>query len=327
MILFQPGTVVWAMLALGAITTLGPTKQTLTTERSSGIAAATCGLFALAVLVLGFTPQTRQDRLLDSAAKTVASIAVIRGAWPSAAREVAQGPPGNAALQMLAVVRTAGGIELEARVKAAMTTAADPRDRVASTAQALQRFDANQRALAADILKQADAVFPHNRVGLEAAVKQLAAAGRRTLGPRRAEIVEPLLHADAMHVAALAADRFGGPRFPAMLADLMLERARADGSSEVVNAAVIAVRRASALQPYRPSLYADLGDLLAFQRKFEEAAVAYRRALAVDADLELDPLAGFSDRQQAEIESRLSRVEGAISDPTTLPEGWPLQTH
>jgi len=332
MILFQPGTVVWAFLAIGVLTPLGSVGADSTAASSSVRStsswtwAGACALFALAIGGLGLVPQFRQDRLLDEASAKVAGIAEIRAAWPKAAREIATGEVAGASQGILDLVRDSAGVEQESRVKAAMTTAGDARSRIAATAQALQRYDANQRSLAADLLQHADSVYPQNRVALEAAVKQLAYAGRRTLGPRRAEIVEPMLHASAIEVAKRGADRFKGPKFTAMLADLWLERARATGDAATLDAATKAMREAIRWQPRRASLHADLADLLAAQLDLAGAAASYRAALAIDADLELDPLARFNDAQRGEIETRVARVARVRTggDAEKLPAGWPL---
>ncbi|MFO0830082.1 MAG: hypothetical protein U0572_18215 [Phycisphaerales bacterium] len=323
MILFQPGMPVWAMVALGASMAL-PAQDS---ERSSGAAwsAALAGcVLAAGVAIFGLVPQVRQDRLLDEAAQTVACIADVRELWPNAAREIASGRLGAAAQRLIGVVREAGNVEQESAVRAAMTAGNDANARLSASMQALQRFDANQRARAADILQQADAAYPQNRVALEAAVKQLAAAGRRTLGPRRAEIVEPMLHASAIEIAMLGADRFGGARFPAMLADLWLERARTLHDEVTFAAAAKALRTAIERQPRAARFHADLADLLAASGDLAGAIDEYRASLAIDRDLELDPLARFSDRQRADIESRLASVEAAKSGGAALPAGWPF---
>lgn len=335
MILFQPGSVVWALVALGAY--MGPSLARVAPPRSAAarldarsawIGAGLTVLAAVAVAGLGLVPQVRQDRLLDEAAHVVSSIAVVREEWPIAQRELATNQPGIAVNRMLTTVREGAGIELESALRQAVASGPDASTRVANVVATLRRFDANQRARAADLLQAADAAYPANRTALEAAVKQLAAAGRRTIGARRGEIVEPMLHQLAVQLAAVGADRtrqpFAGARFHAMLADLRLERVRAVPDSRALAEAALAVGSALDRQPRSAKLHADLGDVCAAQGDAAAAADAYGRSLAIDDDLELDPVARFSDRQREEIEARLAVVRAARESGEPLPAGWPF---
>ncbi|MBL9147096.1 MAG: tetratricopeptide repeat protein [Phycisphaerae bacterium] len=324
MVLFQPGTVIWAFVALGAV--MGFTLDAgvagapaTSSRRAAWIGSALALLAAGAVTMIGVIPQLRQDALFDEAAAVVAPIAEIRGSWPTAAKELAANQPGIGTQQLVATVTDAGGVEMAAQLKAAIASGSDAPTRVAAVVRVLRRFDADRRAKAADLLQAADAAYPQNSTALEAAIKQLAAAGRRTVGPRRTEVVEPMLHRVAIDLAARGAERtrmpLAGARFHAMLADLLLELARGEPNDDTTRLAIAAVEAAIERQPRVPRLYVDLGDLHQLRGDRAKAIEAYQRALAIDADLALDPLVQFGEAQRRELESRISA--GSASAPSS----------
>lgn len=333
MILFQPGLSVWLMVALGAIA--GPPSRA-TAEPLPGaggprpldaVPIALPAAAAMAILAFGLVPQWQQDRLLDRAAAEVAPLARIRDAWRTGwseevLRAASDGPTTKA---MLSLVRETGGVELEAMLRSALASGATPQERGEAVRRALQRFDGGQRAKAADLLRAADEVHPTNPVALESAVKQLAAAGRRTLGTRRPDIVDPALHAAAIELAALLDQREGTARSAAMLADLWLERTRATPDAATLDATEAAVRAALERQPRGWGRWVDLGDALAVRERFAEASEAYATALAIDDDLELDPLVRMTPGVRATTVARRDAARIAAEGGAKPPAGWPLR--
>jgi tetratricopeptide (TPR) repeat protein len=333
MILFQPGLVVWLMVALGAIA--GPPSRS-SAEPLSGaggprpldaVPIALPAAAAMAILAFGLVPQWQQDRLLDRAAAEVVPLAEVRDAWREGwSDEVLRGESGGPRTQaMLSLVREAGGVEIEAMLRSALASGTTPQERGEAVRRALQRFDGGQRAKAADVLRAADEVHPTNPVALESAVKQLAAAGRRTVGARRSDIVDPALHAAAIELAVLLDQREGTARSAAMLADLWLERARATSDAATLDAAERAVRTALERQPRGWGRWVDLGDVLAVRERFAEATEAYATALAIDDDLELDPLVRMTAGVRATTAARRDATRIAADGGERPPAGWPLR--
>lgn len=326
MILFQPGLPVWAMLALGvaAPVAIAP-RGAVAPSRLDALPIALPAAMAVSVLAFGLVPQWRQDRLLDRAADVVRPLADVRSLWENGfAAEVARSEEGSATRAVSAIVRERGGVELDAMLRSARASATTPEGRLAAVAKALERFDAGQRAKAADVLRQADRAHPSNPVALESAIKQLAAAGRRTVGPRRPEIVDPALHAAAIDLAREYVDRWGSARAHGMLADLWLERARALSDEPTLDATESALRASVERQPRTWGRRVDLGDVLAARKRYAEAEQSYRAALAIDDDLELDPLARMSPPLREAILRRITATTAAQAGATP-PEGWPLR--
>jgi hypothetical protein len=158
-----------------------------------------------------------------------------------------------------------------------------------------------------------------------AAIKQLAAAGRRTLSPRSTRIRDPFLHVKAIEIArAHHLARPSDPRAIAMLADLEIELAaeaanRPDAGPVDWRIALDAARLASSRQPHAPSRILDVADLAAASGDRELAADRYRAALAADAALALDPVVQWAPARVAEVNARLARVEAG-----DVPAGWPF---
>ncbi len=330
MIFFQPGLPAWAFLALGAIG--GPLLASRARKDEEHphhwldtIPVALPGALALVVIGLGVVPQMRQDMAMDRAAELVTPLAAVREMWSGGmAQEVAAGKKGPKTEAVQAIVHRYGGVELEAGLRSALSAGDSAQARVAAVGKALQRFDAGQRARAADELRVADEIYPANQAAIEAAIKQLAIAGRRTFGARRAEIVDPVLHAAAIDLAAEHATVHDTARAWAMLSDLWLERVRAQSDEATVGVALGSLDRMLERQPRAAARHADRGDLLAAKGDFAAAAEAYRRALAIDADLELDPLAQFDPRLKASVEERLRTAEAASRGEAPPPHGWPF---
>lgn len=331
MILFQPGLPVWFMVAFGAIA--GPPGRA-TAEPLPGaggprpldaVPIALPAAAAMAILAFGLVPQWQQDRLLDRAAAEVTPLAEVRDAWREGwSEEVLRGQSDGPRTQaMLSLVRSVGGVELEAMLRSALASGTTPQERGEAVRRALQRFDSGQRAKAADLLRAADEVHPTNPVALESAVKQLAAAGRRTLGTRRSDIVDPALHAAAIELAALLDQREGTARSAAMLADLWIERARATPDEATLDATERAVRTALERQPRAWGRWIDLGDALAMRERFAEASEAYATALAIDDDLDLDPLVRMTPGVRATTVARRDAARIAAEGGARPPAGWP----
>ena len=74
---------------------------------------------------------------------------------------------------------------------------------------------------------------------------------------------------------------------------------------------VEAIVAALAMQPQDVSLHADLGDACAEAGDFEAAQQAWRRALELDAALELDPLMQMPESERRALEARIESSSGA----------------
>jgi hypothetical protein len=323
MVFFAVGPVAFAGVALGAAAAI-PGRPLGERRPVAGFALVNAALVAIAaaIVVGGVLPQRNADALADEAAAAVAPLAGIRERWA----EIRSAAPGSPVANALVDEVTAlAGVEAGAAVRAAYATDGDAADRARRVGVTLQRLDAEQRARAADLLLLAAEAHPTSSAPTVAAIKQLAAAGRRTLSPRSTRIREPFLHAKAIEVARghhLA--RPWDPRAIAMLADLEIELAaesanRPDAGPVDWRVALDAAQLASDRQPFAPSRILDVADLAAAAGDREVAADRYRAALAADAALELDPVVQWSPARVAEVNARLARVEAG-----EVPAGWPF---
>jgi hypothetical protein len=323
MVFFAVGPVAFAGVALGAASAI-PRRPLGVRRPVAGFALANAALVAIAamVVVAGAIPQRNADALADEAAAAVAPLAAIREESPAIRGAIAGSEVANA---LVDEVTALAGVEAGAALRVAFASEGDASDRARRVAAALQTFDAGQRARAADLLLLAAEAHPTSASLTVAAIKQLAAAGRRTLSPRSTRIREPWLHAKAIEIAReFARMRPFDPRALAMLADLEIELAaeaanRADAGPVDWRIALDAARLASARQPHAPSRLLDVADLAAAAGDRELAADRYRAALAADAALELDPVVQWSPARIAEVNARLARVESG-----EVPAGWPF---
>ncbi len=323
MVLFAVGPVAFAGVALGAASAIPP-RPLGERKPAVGFAVANVALVAVALMIIvaGAIPQRNADALADEAAAAVAPLAAIREEWPA----IRAAPAGSeVADRTIERVSAIAGIEAGAGLRAAFDSEGDPVERARRVAASLQRFDAGQRARAADLLLLAADAHPTSTSPTVAAIKQLSAAGRRTLSPRSTRIREPFLHVKAIELArGLASARPSDPRASAMLADLEIELAaeaanRPDAGPVDFRVALEAARRASNRQPHAPSRILDVADLAAAAGDLELAAERYRAALAADAALGLDPVVQWSASRVAEVDARLARVEAG-----EVPAGWPF---
>jgi hypothetical protein len=256
------------------------------------------------------------DRQLVLAADRVRPLAEVRTAFTEFARARAA----NAAADpkpLIEAVEFAVGPE-----RAAPVVKAIPAGDANALAAALVAVDGSLRREAADILVAADQRFPTSRVALEAAIKQLAASGRRVMGKSTARIVDREAFAEACVLAEKQAVARPGFRSYAMGADLAFEdlrRALAGGDSDDIrrsaDEALRWARLALAAQPYSARRRADLGDALLAAGDASAAAEAFTEALAQDDRTFLDPLMQFSTRERTRIQTSLERARAASATP------------
>jgi hypothetical protein len=336
MLFFQPGMPVALFVLLGAFASFGLAAER---ERSPTIGAVALAVVPPAcaagiVLVFGLLPQRSFDAAMDRAVEELVPLAEVRTRWPRIGRELDEqigvGRPftfderAPSSAEVLRIVTDAGGMELGSSLRQAFAGDGDVQARGRRILEVLRRFDAGQRAKAADRLLEADAAFPENWTAREAAIKQLAAAGRRTVGPRTPEIVDLPLHAAAIDLARATAERRRSPRFAAMTSDLLVDLARQQPSDAAIAAAREAIEVALRMQPRSTTRTVELGDVLAASGDRDGAIAAWRGALALDDDHELDPLAQMTPGQRADVERRIAAAEAAKRGERTLPAFWPL---
>ena len=205
-------------------------------------------------------------------------------------------------------------------VRAAPVVEAMRGDDPAALVAALVAVDGALRREAADILVRCAEKHPSSRVATEAAIKQLAASGRRATGVRAAQIVDREAFARARELAAEQAAERPGFRAYAMAADLAFEdlqralsgRDAADIRSSA-DEALRWTRLALEAQPYSARRQADLGDALLAAGDPAGAVKAFEAALAQDEVTALDPLMQFSTRERTRIQTSLERARAAAS--------------
>ncbi len=322
MIFFQPGMVVWTFVVLGSIAAL-PALAAMSAF-GSRVSAVLAWSAALCIITVGAVPQFLQDRVVDRAIDEVAPLAELRETFDRARPEIAAGnADGTESRALLALVAELGGVESAAQLNIALRSTAP--DRLDQIIAVLRHVDSGQRAKAADLLLEADAMAPTNWTPIDAAIKQLAAAGRRTVGMRTQAIIDPVLHNEAARVAYEAAERWRMPRFAARFADLLGERVRAAPDALVLKNAIEATNVALQLEPRSVARTADLGELRAASGDLRGAVEAWKRAMELDADLALDPLAQMTPPQRAVLAQRVKLAEQALAGGPPPPPFWPLQ--
>ena len=240
----------------------------------------------------------------------------------------------RAAFQQVAAARARGEADGGGALLDAVAAADANNDEVARVADALRANDAEAvrgelialdgrlRRAAAAMLVDAANTHRFSRVPREAAIKQLAASGRRATGTRAAQTVDLEAFADAQRLAAEWVAETGSQRAISLSADLAMEalhdvRARGDGEA-IARAAQEAsdwAARALALQPWSARRGVDLADALMAANRFDEAARAYEAALAQDDRLSLDPLMQFSTRERDRVKTALARATSRGAEP------------
>lgn len=275
-------------------------------------AAAALPAVALAVPVLSVVRERDLDRQLVLAADRVRPLADIRREFERVA-EARAGEKATDVRPLVEAIEVAVGPQ--GAVDAVEAISKDDPERVVA---ALVRIDGVLRREAAGILVGAAEAHPQSRVPMEAAVKQLEASGRRTVGRRVAWIVDREALAEARALAARQALATPSARSYAMCADLAVkDLERAIGARDPADVKACAeealrwIRLSVAAQPYSARRRVDLGDALAASGDARGAVEAYEQALAQDDRLWLDPLMQFSTRERTRVETSLERARAA----------------
>lgn len=305
------------VLALVAVGTTLPAGSS--SRRFAGLAVALPAL-ALVVPAASVLRERELDRQLLLAAERVRPLAEIRNTFTAFATARARNESADPK-PLLEAVELAVGPDRAARVVAALGSD-DPSELV----DALVAVDGILRREAADILVAAAQGNPASRVPIEAAIKQLAASGRRTTGVRSAQIVDRDAFDKARALAEKQAVASPGFRAYAMCADLAVEnlqRALATrNESDIAAAAGEAqrwVRLAVDAQPYSARRRVDLGDALLAAGDARGAVDAYEQALKQDDLTALDPLMQLSTRERTRLQTSLERARAAPAAPAAAP--------
>ena len=298
------------VLALVAVATAMPAGGS--SRRFAGLAVALPAL-ALVVPAMSVLRERELHRDLVSAAERVRPLAEIRNAFTafatSRSRNEATDPK-----PLIEAVELAVGPE-----RAAPVVAAIGGDDPGKLVDALVTVDGILRREAADILVAAAEKTPASRVPMEAAIKQLAASGRRTTGVRTTQIVDRDAFAKARALAERQAIDRPGFRSYAMCADLAIENLqRAQASRDPADIAASAgealrwVRLAVDAQPFSARRRIDLGDTLLASGDARGAVEAYEQALRQDDLTALDPLMQLSTRERTRVETSLERARAEV---------------
>jgi len=277
-------------------------------------------MLAIAVPAMSVLREREIHRDLVEAADRVRPLAEVRLQFvafaESRARNEATDPK-----PLIEAIEIAAGPERAAPVVEAMRG-----DDPAALVAALVAVDGALRREAADILVRSSEKHPSSRVAMEAAIKQLAASGRRATGVRTAQIVDREAFAMARELAEKQAVARPGFRAYAMCADLAfenLQRALAGrDAADIKSSADEALRwtrLALRAQPYSARRQADLGDALLAASDAAGAVTAFEAALAQDENTALDPLMQFSTRERTRIQTALERARTAAAQPPSAP--------
>ncbi len=328
MTFFLPGTAVWMCAVLACATTLvvpAPTPALAEAalhascdRRSQWLALAPIGLCACAVY-FGVREYQVEQRL-ERAAQIVRPLAEVREAWSELSKSVARGTATEAmvdrCLDAVALASVpvelqsdAGSVAFVARVEDALSTR-----NLEGLASTLVRLDVALRTLAAQELlahSPEAAESEWNRLPREAAVKQLAVAGRRALGAGGAEFDAASLDA-AIALTREAGSPRAGLRMLFMRCDLLWERMQAqrrNGASDAeirlsAEAMLSDFTSAAVASPYAPMRWVLLGDLQEIAGQFELARGSWKRAQVVNTALHLDPLAQLPARVLVGLDSK-----------------------
>ncbi len=297
------------VLALVAVATTLPAGGS--SRRFTGLAVALPAL-ALVVPAMSVLRERELDRQLVLAAERVRPLAEIRNTFTAFAAARARNESSDPK-PLLEAVELAVGPDRAAPVVAALGS-----DKPSELVDALVAVDGILRREAADILVAAAQRNPASRVPIEAAIKQLAASGRRTTGVRSAQIIDRDAFDKARVLAEKQAVASPGFRAYAMCADLAVEnlqRALASRiESDIAAAAGEAqrwVRLAVDAQPYSARRRIDLGDALLAAGDARGAVDIYEQALKQDDLASLDPLMQLSTRERTRLQTSLERARAA----------------
>lgn len=308
-----PGSMVLAIALLAAGSSLAPGGASGWLARlAAKVPLAVAGLAALCSV------QFRAlDARLEQAAELVRPLAAMRDEFQSFAQSRAAGQATDAG-PLVEAARAAAqpaGTPADTERLVSQLVAALAAERVQDVITALQSIDGSARRAAARELAAIDAAqgaIARSRVPLEAAIKQLAASGRRTIGPRSTNIVDRAAFDEACALADRQRSRGPSVRAAAMRADLAMEELRSAPAPDAARMAELEplVRAASDLQPFNARRMADLAEATAMRGDQPLALRLYEKALALDANASLDPLAQMSDREIALIRVAQQRLRG-----------------
>lgn len=297
-----PGGVVLALAAAACGTTIGAGGS-----RPGAAIAAIATVASLGLSLAWWSDARALDARLEAAAAEVRPLARLRASFIEFARSRAEGSSTDAE-PFLAAALDAGG----APARAALARAVLADDPVAVDA-ALVAIDGAARRRAADILVDASERHPRSRIPLEAAIKQLAAAGRRATGVRSAAVVDTAAFLEACRLADRGIALRPDARAYAMRADLAMEELRTQPAPDASRAAELLapIEGAALRQPFSARRLADLGEALARAGRPDDAERTFTQALEADDRAALDPLAQLSERERALLRAARERARAA----------------
>jgi tetratricopeptide (TPR) repeat protein len=304
------------------------------------MALAVLPLAAAALPAISVLRERSLHTELERAASDVRPLVEVRAAFIELASARGRGEADDGARLVDAVEATGDG---EAAQAVAAALRADDAEAVK---RALVALDGRLRRAASEILSRAAAAHPESRVPREAAIKQLAASGRRTTGSRATRIVDSAAHTEAMRLAAEWAASEPGQRPFSLASDLAVESlidatidATIDAKIDAIRSgddvavrraaedAVMWAERALEAQPRSTRRLVDYGDALSALGRSRDAVDAYEAALAQDDRLALDPLMQFSTRERNRVREALERnrikAEAPSPPPPTPPSPNP----
>jgi tetratricopeptide (TPR) repeat protein len=322
--------IVLAVIALGS---------SLRPGGAGGRVAMALAVLPLAAAALPAISVLRERSLhteLERAASDVRPLVEVRAAFIELASARGRGEADDGARLVDAVEATGDG---EAAQAVAAALRADDAEAVK---RALVALDGRLRRAASEILSRAAAAHPESRVPREAAIKQLAASGRRTTGSRATRIVDSAAHTEAMRLAAEWAASEPGQRPFSLASDLAVESlidatidatidAKIDAKIDAIRSgddvavrraaedAVMWAERALEAQPRSTRRLVDYGDALSALGRSRDAVDAYEAALAQDDRLALDPLMQFSTRERNRVREGLERNRIKAEAPAPPP--------
>lgn len=288
-------------------------------SRRFAVACAALPLAAAAWLVAQTVDAAALDARLTAAADRVRPLAAMRADFRALADRRGSGQSADLGALLESASDAAGpaGTPQFTELRTALE-----REDVAAVGTALAAIDGLARRECAAMLLEAAEAHPRTRVPLEAAIKQLAASGRRATGARSTRVVDRAAFDEACALADRQMAAWPGVRSAAMRADLAMEESRTLGpiSAERAAALVAPVREASARQPHNARRRADLAEMLAVRAGDDsalraEAIAVYEDALRIDAQAALDPLARMSERELAAIRAAMARLAPAEPKP------------
>ncbi|MFM7052055.1 MAG: O-antigen ligase family protein [Planctomycetota bacterium] len=307
-----PGSAVLALALLAAGSSLGGGGSSGWPARGAVLVA---GIVAIAAGAQSLHARALESRL-EAVADAVRPLAEVRSEFQSFAVVRGAGKSVDAA-PLVESVRAAAAAAGSSRADefAARLVTALRAEMVPEVVAVLLEVDGEVRRAAARELVAIDAAqggIARSRVPLEAAIKQLAASGRRTFGARTAANADREAFDEACRLAEAQLAARPGVRSTAMRADLAMEELRANPAPDAARIALLEpfVRAASELQPFNARRMAERAEAAAQAGRPEEAIELYDRALALDAQASLDPLAQMSLRETALIRVAQERLRG-----------------